>query len=84
MAAGVPCIANDIPPNREVLDDGKAGVLVPVENCDALAAAMREMVEDEGRARRFAQSAKERVERCYSIRAIADRYAHLYESLLAR
>jgi glycosyltransferase involved in cell wall biosynthesis len=83
MAAGLPCIANDIPPNREVLDDGKAGMLVPVENCDALEAAMRELVEDDGKARRFALKANERVERCYSIRAVADRYAHLYESLLA-
>jgi glycosyltransferase involved in cell wall biosynthesis len=83
MAAGLPCIANDIPPNREVLDDGKAGVLVPVENCDALEAAMRDMVDDVGKARRFALTAKERAERCYSIRAVADRYTHLYESLLA-
>ena len=83
MAAGLPCIANDIPPNREVLDDGKAGVLVPVENCDALVAAMRDMVEDGAKARGFALKAKERVERCYSIRSVADRYAHLYESLLA-
>ena len=84
MAAGLPCIANDIPSNREVLEDGKAGVLVPVENCDALEAAMRHMVEDDGKARRFALKAKERAERCYSIRAVADRYAHLYEALLAR
>jgi len=83
MAAGLPCIANDIPPNREVLDDGQAGVLVPVEDCDALEAAMREMAEDDGMARRFALKAKERAERCYSIRAVADRYAQLYESLLA-
>ena len=83
MAAGLPCIANDIPPNREVLDDGKTGVLVPVENCDALEAAMRDMVEDDGKARRFALKAKERAERCYSITAVADRYAHLYESLVA-
>jgi glycosyltransferase involved in cell wall biosynthesis len=83
MAAGLPCIANDIPPNREVLDDGQAGVLVPVEDCDALEAAMREMAEDDGMARRFGLKAKERAERCYSIRAVADRYAQLYESLLA-
>ena len=83
MAAGLPCIANDIPPNREVLDDGKAGVLVPVENCDALEAAMRDMVEDDGMARRFALKAKERAEQCYSIKSVAARYVNLYESLLA-
>lgn len=84
MAAGLPCIANDIPPNREVLDDGNAGVLVPVENCDALEAAMRGMVEEDGTARHFAVKAKERAERHYSIRAVADRYANLYDSLIPR
>ena len=83
MAAGLPCIANDIPPNREVLDNGNAGVLVAVENCDALEAAMRDMVEDNGKARNFALRARERVEQCYSINSVAVRYVNLYESLLA-
>jgi glycosyltransferase involved in cell wall biosynthesis len=83
MAAGLPCIANDIPPNREVLDDGKAGVLVAVENCDALEVAMRDMVKDNGKARNFALRARERVEQCYSIHSVAARYVKLYESLLA-
>jgi glycosyltransferase involved in cell wall biosynthesis len=83
MAAGLPCIANDIPPNREVLDDGQAGVLVPVENCDALEGAMSDMVEDDGMARRFALNARERAEQCYSIKSVAARYVNLYESLLA-
>jgi glycosyltransferase involved in cell wall biosynthesis len=84
MAAGLPCIANDIPPNREVLDNGKAGVLVAVENCDALEAAMREMVENHRTARHFALKAKKRAEQCYSIKSVAARYMNLYESLLAR
>jgi len=83
MAASLPCIANDIPPNREVLNDGSAGVLVPVEDCDSLQAAMRDMVEDDVRARRFGARARERAARFYSINAVADQYARLYESLLA-
>lgn len=83
MAAGLPCIANDIPPNREVLDDGNAGVLVPVDNCEALEKAMLDMVESSGRAAHFALKAKQRAEQCYSIKAVAARYVRLYESLLA-
>jgi glycosyltransferase involved in cell wall biosynthesis len=82
MAAGLPCVANDIPPNREVLDDGRAGVLVPVENCDALEAAMHDLVEDEGMSSNFALKAKQRAEQCYSIESVASRYVNLYESLL--
>jgi len=84
MAVGLPCIANDIPPNREVLDDGEAGLLVPVENCNALEAAMRDMVEDNGKARNFALRARERVEQCYSINSTAAQYVNLYKSLVAR
>src|SRR5262249_2292742 len=83
MAAGLPCIANHTPPNREVLDDGKAGVLIPVENCDALETAIRDMVEDDGMARHFALKVKERAEQCYSIESVAAQYVNLYESLLA-
>jgi L-malate glycosyltransferase len=81
MAAGVPCIANDIPPNREVLDNGNAGVLVPVGDCDALVAAMQDMAENGAKSRRMGQMAKERAARYYSIKAVADRYARLYQSL---
>jgi glycosyltransferase involved in cell wall biosynthesis len=84
MAAGLPCIANDIPPNREALDDGNAGVLVPVEDCDALVEAMRALVEDEAKARSFALRAFERAQRCYSITAVANSYALLYASLVVR
>jgi glycosyltransferase involved in cell wall biosynthesis len=84
MAVSLPCIANDIPPNREVLDDGEAGLLVPVENCNALEAAMRDMVEDNGKARNFALRARERVEQCYSINSMAAQYVNLYKSLVAR
>jgi len=81
MAAGLLCIANDIPPNREVLDEGTAGVLVPVAACDALLEAMREAVENETMARRFAVNARDRAKQCYSIGAVAEQYLSLYRNL---
>jgi glycosyltransferase involved in cell wall biosynthesis len=79
MAEGLPCIANDIPPNREVLRDGEAGVLVPVGDPVALEAAMDRMIRDGDFAARFAEKAIRRAEETYSIRAVADRYALLYQ-----
>jgi glycosyltransferase involved in cell wall biosynthesis len=83
MAAGLPCIANDIPPNREVLANGEAGILVPVDDIDALEKAMRDVVEKWGVAEHFAWMAKDRVEQCYSISAVATQYGQLYEKLRA-
>lgn len=82
MAAGLPCIANDIPPNREVLDDGRAGLLVPVGDCEALYTAMKGLKEDPARASHFALEARRRVESCYSIDAVAQRHLKLYASMI--
>jgi glycosyltransferase involved in cell wall biosynthesis len=83
MAAGLPCIANDIPPNREVLDDGSAGVLVPVGDLAQLENAMRTLVDEPNVAARYATMGRARVENCYAIGSVAHRYQSLYRSLLS-
>jgi glycosyltransferase involved in cell wall biosynthesis len=83
MAAGLPCIANDIPPNRETLDDGRAGLLVPVGDADALVRAMRSVADDAALAQRLGAQARARAERCYSIDIVAARCAALYATLAA-
>lgn len=82
MAAGLPCIANDIPPNREVLADGAAGVLVPEGEVDKLVEAMLRMAMDAGHADTLRNAARERVARYYAIEAVAARYLDLYHRLL--
>lgn len=81
MAIGLPCIANDIPPNREVLADGAAGILVPIENIDSLVSAMQKIVEEIGVAEWFSQQSRKRVEKHYSIDAVASKYVALYRRL---
>jgi glycosyltransferase involved in cell wall biosynthesis len=51
LALGVPVVANDSPSNgpRLVLDDGRLGRLVDAEDPEALAAAIRDALEDGGR-----------------------------------
>jgi glycosyltransferase involved in cell wall biosynthesis len=46
MALGVPIIAGDVPALRALLDDGRMGLLVPVDAPDALAAAIVEVLRD--------------------------------------
>lgn len=78
MAAGLPCIANDIPPNREVLDGGAVGFLVPVGDEDALAVTMQRLSMDRGLGRTYGDLAIARVRGKYAIEAVARLYLELY------
>jgi len=82
MAAGLPCIAYDIPPNREVLANGAAGVLVPEGNEPSLVGAMHRFVMDAEYASSVAQAGLNRVEAEYRIASVASRYMELYRALL--
>jgi glycosyltransferase involved in cell wall biosynthesis len=81
MAAGLACVANDIAPNREVLANGQAGILVPVGDAEALERAMRLLAESPAEASRYRQQALERCADHYSIEAVAERYLKLYRDL---
>lgn len=84
MASGLPCIANDIPANREALGGGKAGVLCPVGDQVALLAAMRALYEDRKQSIILGRSARTRAEAVYSIDIIAEQYGKVYRELIVR
>jgi len=50
MAAGKPILASDIPALREILRDGATAVLLPPDQPEAWAAAVRELLRDRERA----------------------------------
>ncbi len=83
MAAGLVCIANDIPPNREVLDDGNAGFLVPIENTKALTSAMKNLIDSKDLFKQYQKLSLERIKNHYSIDSVAEQYIQLYRSLIS-
>jgi glycosyltransferase involved in cell wall biosynthesis len=82
MSVGLPGIASDIPPNREVLGD--TGLLVPLGDADALRNAMCRLALEAGLGVRLAEAARLRVENRFSIDRIATRYGALYDELVQR
>lgn len=74
MIAGVPIVASDVPATREVLEGGKAGILVEAGNATAMYEAINEMMEDSGLAAKYAEAALLRVRREYSIENCAERW----------
>ena len=60
MALGTPVVATDLPALREVIVDGITGRLVTPGDAKALAAGVRELLEDPARAEQLAAAARER------------------------
>lgn len=82
MAAGLPVIAFDIPPVREVTDRGRVARLVPVGDESALAEAMVEVLEggDDG----LGEAARRLVEERYGLDQVAARLESLLKSVAGR
>jgi phosphatidylinositol alpha-mannosyltransferase len=57
MAAGTPVVASDLDAFRRVLDGGRAGVLFPAGDADALAAAIAGLLDDPARRAELADRA---------------------------
>ena len=70
-------VATDAGGSREVIHDGETGLLVPIDDIDALASAIRIAVEDAMLRRRLAAAARTLIEREYGM----DRFAREYEDL---
>jgi len=83
-ASGVPVIATDVRGCRQVVDDGVTGVLVPVRNAAALAAAVEELVRDEPRRQAMGTAALAKAAAEFDDRRVVQTTLALYERLLQR
>ncbi len=57
MAAGLPCVATNIPGNTELVHDENTGLLVPPENASALAGALARLIREPALGQRLATAA---------------------------
>ncbi|MCP9773909.1 glycosyltransferase [Synechococcus sp. Tobar12-5m-g] len=74
MAAGVPIVATDVGACREVLENGRCGLLVEPSSPQALAAGIGTVLADPAAAARRAATARERALRDFSVEAMALAY----------
>ena len=82
MASGLPVVATDVGGNSELVATGKTGILVPRADPYAMAEAIRSYVDDPLLRREDGARGRQRCEREFSIDAMVERYATLYDSLL--
>lgn len=81
MACGRPVVASDTPVNREVL--GEAGAYAAVDDADALAARLVEMLADPVGARARGAALRARAEEEFAWPVLIERLEALYRSLLS-
>jgi glycosyltransferase involved in cell wall biosynthesis len=82
MAAGVPVVASDIPPNRELVVDGETGYLVKVGDSVGFAQFSDRLLSDRGLTRRIGAAARQRALEHFSIQKMVDAHAALYRQVI--
>lgn len=82
MAAGVPVVATDVGAVAEVVDPPAGGVLVPPDDPDALAGALRALLDDPARRQALSKLARRSAER-FSWDAVAERHLEFLRAVAA-
>jgi phosphatidylinositol alpha-mannosyltransferase len=80
MAAGTPVVASDLHAFRQVLRDGDAGRLVPVEDGAALAAGLVAVLKNDQLAKRYVAAGADAVRR-YDWSVVANQIMQVYETV---
>ncbi|WP_276353927.1 glycosyltransferase family 4 protein [Cohnella caldifontis] len=81
MAYSKPVIASDVLGTRELLRHGLTGLLVPPQDEGRLAAAFRQVLENETFADSLGRNAREAIERDFTEDAVIRRIEHYYHRL---
>jgi glycosyltransferase involved in cell wall biosynthesis len=84
MAAGRAVVATPVGGTPEIIHDGVTGVLTPVRDPQALAAAVCRMLADGGAREAFGRAAHALVRDQYSVPAMTDATARVYRDMLVR
>lgn len=83
MSLGLPCIASDIPPNRELIADEETGLLFPVGNSPVLARLSARVLSDSALADRLGQAARQRIATRHRVAQMVATHDSLYHRLLS-
>ena len=83
-ACGRAMVATDVPGCREIAIEGETGLLVPVDDAEALADAMARLAEDADLRARFGAAARRLVEAKFSADAIGQETVALYDKMIGR
>jgi glycosyltransferase involved in cell wall biosynthesis len=83
MAAGLPCVATDVGGNREVVEDGQSGFIVPSEDHQLLAKRVISLLDDPALAHSMGRRAETIARRQFTVQGMMGKLVDVYQELLA-
>jgi glycosyltransferase involved in cell wall biosynthesis len=78
-AHGCPVVASSAAGPRWLIRHGLDGLLVPIDDAQALAAALRRLIEDKDLGRALATAGRERIETEFSESVVVERYREFFD-----
>lgn len=82
MACGTPVVSTKVGGIKDVVSDGKTGILVNPRNPEEVAEAVNKLLADKELAKNMGEKGRRRVEKEFSWERIAERTLALYKSIL--
>jgi glycosyltransferase involved in cell wall biosynthesis len=81
MAHGTPCIATKVSGAEDIIDNSINGFIVDIEDYQALAEKILEILTKPDLEEKFKKNSREKIEKNFSIEAIAKQYYEVYSKL---
>ncbi|MEQ9069599.1 MAG: glycosyltransferase, partial [Gimesia chilikensis] len=82
MSYGIPVVASDIPPNRELVVHGETGFLTSVGDSTGFAQFAERILADPQLAKDLGNAARKRMQEEFSVDKMVEGYARLYREVL--
>ena len=83
MACGLPVVATDVGGHRDTVVPGHTGELVPPQDPEAMAAALRGLLADHRRRKEYGAAGRRRSEELYDWRTVVERTELVYRAAVA-
>lgn len=81
-ACGKPVITTDVPGCRDAILPNATGLLVPVRDSAALAAAIKDLISDPDRSLKMGRAGRQWIEAEHDIRMVVGKHLAIYEDLM--
>lgn len=82
MSEAIPCVASDIPANRELVAHGQTGWTFPLGDCPALTRQLVQVLSDLDTAGKVGKNASTKIRESHDLQTMIDRHRALYDRLL--